>query len=136
MGELVREPFPICPTWLYWDYQISEFSVLTLFRQALLGLVVNLEKSDLIPSQVATYLGIEVDTLLGLAKPSHKRVTNWISIAEGFNIHHWLQVLGHTVSLEKLVPYGQIRICPIQWQLRINWSQFREKSSELVPIDL
>ena len=27
-----------------------------------LGLVLNLEKSDLIPSQVSTYLGIELDT--------------------------------------------------------------------------
>ena len=49
-----------------------------------LGLVLNLEKSDLIPSQVATYLGIELDTLVGLARPSHKRVTNWLSVAEGF----------------------------------------------------
>ena len=38
-----------------------------------LGLVLNLEKSDLIPSQVSTYLGIELDTLVGLARPSHKR---------------------------------------------------------------
>ena len=52
-----------------------------------LGLVINLEKSDLIPSQVAMYLGIELDTLVGLARPSHKRVTNWLSIAEGFTAH-------------------------------------------------
>ena len=49
-----------------------------------LGLVINLDKSDLIPSQVATYLGIELGTLVGLARPSHKRVTNWLSVAEGF----------------------------------------------------
>ena len=45
-----------------------------------LGLVLNLEKSDLAPSQVATFLGIELDTLVGLARPSHKRVTNWLSM--------------------------------------------------------
>ena len=72
-----------------------------------LGLVLNLEKSDLIPFQVATYLGIELDTLVGLARPSHKRVTNWLSVAEGFTAQQsppavqWLQVLGHLVSLEK-----------------------------------
>ena len=107
-----------------------------------LGLVLNLEKSDLIPSQVATYLGIELDTLVGLARPSHKRVTNWLSVAEGFTAQHsppavqWLQVLGHLVSLEKLVPYGQISIRPIQWQLRLHWIQSKEKSSKLIPIDL
>ena len=76
-----------------------------------LGLVLDLEKSDLIPSQVATYLGIELDTLAGLARPSHKRVTNWLSVVEGFTAQQsppavqWLQVLGHLVSLDKLVPY-------------------------------
>ena len=63
----------------------------------------NLEKSDLIPSQVATYLGIELDTLVGLVRPSHKRVTNWLSVAEGFTAQQspavqWPQVLGHLVS--------------------------------------
>ena len=107
-----------------------------------LGLVLNLEKSDLIPSQVATYLGIELDTSVGLARPSHKRLTYWLSVGEGFTAQQsppavqWLQVLGHLVSLEKLVPYGRIRIRPFQWQLRLNWSQSREKSSKLIPLDL
>ena len=66
-----------------------------------LGLVINLEKSDLIPSQVSTYLGIELDTSVGLARPSLKRLTNWLSVAEGFTAQQsppavqWLQVLGH-----------------------------------------
>ena len=107
-----------------------------------LGLVLNLKKSDLIPSQVSTYLGIELDTSVGLARPSHKRLTNWLSVAEGFTAQQsppavqWLQVLGHLVSLEKLVPYGRIRIRPIQWQLRLQWSQSKEKSSKLIPLDL
>ena len=105
-------------------------------------LVINLEKSELIPSQVSTYLGIELDTSVGLARPSLKRLTNWLSVAEGFTAQQsppavqWLQVLGHLVSLEKLVPYGRIRIRPIQWQLRLQWSQSKEKSSKLIPLDL
>ena len=54
----------------------------TLCRR--LGMVINLEKSDLIPSQKAIYLGIELDSLAGLVRPSDKRVTKWISIEEGF----------------------------------------------------
>ena len=101
-----------------------------------------LEKTDQIPSKVATYLGIELHTLVGLARPSHKRVTNWLSIAEGFTAQQsppavqWLQVLGHLVALEKLVPYGRMLIRPIQWQLRLHWIQLKEKSSKLIPMDL
>ena len=65
----------------------------------------------------------------------------WSSIAEGFTAQQsppavqWIQVLGHLVSLEKLVPYGRIRIRPIQWQLRLH-CQSKEKSSKLIPLDL
>ena len=44
--------------------------------------------------------GDRAGTLVGLARPSHKRVTNWLSIAEGFTAQQsppavqWLQVLG------------------------------------------
>ena len=34
------------------------------------------------------------------------------------------------------MPYGRIRIRPIQWQLRLHWSQSKEKSSKLLPLDL
>ena len=37
----------------------------------------------------------------------------------------WLRLLGHLASLEKLVPYGRLRIRPIQFQLRSGWSQIR-----------
>ena len=99
-------------------------------------------RERVIPSQVSTYLGIELDTSVGLARPSLKRLTNWLSVAEGFTAQQsppavqWLQVLGHLVSLEKLVPYGRIRIRPIQWQLRLQWNQSKERSSKLIPLDL
>ena len=70
------------------------------------------------------YLGIELDSLAGLARPSDKRVTKWISMVEGFIAQRsplaalWIQVLGHLVSLEKLVPYGWFHIRPLQWQLK------------------
>ena len=42
-----------------------------------LGWVVNMEKSNLTPSQVANYLGISLDTRVGLAYPS-KRIERWL----------------------------------------------------------
>ena len=66
----------------------------------------NLDTSDLTPSHVAIYIGIELDTLVVPARPSDKNVTNWLStcIAEEFMAQQpspavqWLQVLGQLVS--------------------------------------
>ena len=77
-----------------------------------------------------------------LSKAVTQEVDQLASLAEGFTAQQsppavqWLQVLGHLVSLEKLVPYGRIRIRPIQWQLRFQWGQLKEKSSKLIPLDL
>jgi hypothetical protein len=106
-----------------------------------LGWVVNLEKSDLIPTQVATYLGIKFDSLAGLAYPSDKRIENWVAIAKGFVVERsqtalsWLRLLGHLVSLEKLVPYGRLRIRAVQQQLSLMWNQSSDHQSMMVPID-
>ena len=49
-----------------------------------LGWVVNVEKSSLTPSQVANYLGILLETRVGLAYPSERRIEQWLSISEDF----------------------------------------------------
>ena len=49
-----------------------------------LGWVVNVEKSSLTPSQVAIYLGISLDTRVGLAYPSERRIEWWLSISGDF----------------------------------------------------
>ena len=80
-----------------------------------LGLVIHLDMSDWCWTPVT--------------RLSHKRVTNWLSLADGFTAQQlppavqWLQGLGHLVSLEKLMPYGRIRIRPLQWQLGLHWNQ-------------
>ena len=107
-----------------------------------LGWVLNLDKSDLVPSQQTTYLGIMLDSCAGLARPSDARVTKWLSVSEEFLVqqsppaYQWLQILGHLVSLEKLVPYGRIRIRPLQWQLRQFWNQAKDPLSMKVPVNL
>ena len=108
---------------------------------ARLGWVVNVEKSSLTPSQVAIYLGISLDTRVGLAYPSERRIERWLSISEVFLAGQaqpallWLRLLGHLVSLEKLVPYGRLRIRPIQFQLRSGWSQIRDHPLIQVSLD-
>ena len=107
-----------------------------------LGIVINHEKSDLIPSQSLVYLGILIDTKKGTARPSDKRLEKWRILVEGVlaisapRAYQWLSVLGHLVSLEKLVPYGRLRIRPLQWQLRQHWSQATQSLQHQIPWDL
>ena len=49
-----------------------------------LGRVVNVEKSNLTPSQVTNYLGISLETRVGLAYPSERRIERWLSISDDF----------------------------------------------------
>ena len=47
-----------------------------------LGWVLNVEKSSLTPSHVAIFLGFSLDTRVGLAYPSERRIERWLSISE------------------------------------------------------
>ena len=106
-----------------------------------LGWVVNVEKSSLTPSQMATYSGISLDTRVGHTYPSTRRIERWLSISGDFLAGQaqpallWLRLLGHLASLEKLVPYGRLRIRPIQFQLRSEWSQSRDHHLTQVNLD-
>ena len=42
----------------------------------------NVEKSSLTPSHVAIFLGFSLDTRVGLAYPSERRIERWLSISE------------------------------------------------------
>ena len=85
---------------------------------------------------MAIYLGISLATRVGLAYPSERRIERWLSISGDFLAGQaqpallWLQLLGHIASLEKLVPYGRLRIRPIQFQLRSEWSSLQRSSSD------
>ena len=100
-----------------------------------------MEKSSLTPSHVAIFLGFSLDTRVGLAYPSERRIERWLSISEDLLAGQaqpallWLRLLGHLAFLEKLVPYGRLRIRPIQFQLRSGWSQTRDHPLIQVNLD-
>ena len=49
-----------------------------------LGIVINKEKSDLVPSQTANYLGMTIDTGAAKIFPALARVEKFLSMAERF----------------------------------------------------
>ncbi|XP_068200862.1 uncharacterized protein [Palaemon carinicauda] len=71
-----------------------------------LGITINLEKSQLIPSTRMTYLGMVLD---------------------------WQRLIGHLESLEKLVPLGRLNLRGVQWNLKEAWNQ-RDSPHKVVPV--
>ena len=86
------------------------------------------EKSDLVPSQSAKYLGMTIDTGAGKVFPSLARVEKFLMVAERFcsmqspPAQLWQVILGHLASLERLVPHGRLRMRSLQWHLKMHWS--------------
>ena len=82
--------------------------VLSLCQE--LGIIVNLEKSTLTPSQTIVYLGIRIDSQTFRASATPSRIEKFFSIAEEFlsskvqSAKFWRVLLGHLASLSRLVP--------------------------------
>ena len=89
-----------------------------------LGLQVNLRKSSLIPSQDMTYLGMQIQSVRFIAKPTETRVANLLKIIEEFLSSPdppaalWRRLLGHLSSLTLLVKGGMLRMRSLQIRLR------------------
>ena len=90
--------------------------------------MINEQKSDLVPSQTAKYLGMTIDTRAGKVFPTLARVEKFLSVAESFCAMEsppaqlWQVILGHLSSLEWLVPHGRLWMRSLQWHLKTHWS--------------
>ena len=104
---------------------------------SVLGLRVNLTKSELTPTTRITYLGTVIDSVLFRAFPSPERVDRFLRLAERFCLEaaptalEWLKVLGHLASLEKLVAGGRRHIRPLQFQLKEQWVRRQDRHQRI-----
>ena len=86
-----------------------------------LGIVVNPQKSNLVPSQVVQYLGVVIDAKTFRASPSQERISKLRSTAEEFRssasppVSLWLSLLGVLSLLAHLVPGGRLRMRPTSY---------------------
>ena len=94
-----------------------------------LGIVVNPQKSNLIPSQVVQYLGVIINTTSFRASPSPERISRLLSTAGEFQSSAsppaslWLSLLGVLSSLAHLVPGGRLRMRSLQLCLHRSWNR-------------
>ena len=92
-----------------------------------LGWLENLKKSDLVPSQQFTYLGLDFDMQLALVQPSLKCVERLEACIHLFlwracqPAHAVLQLLGHMVSVADLTRLGRLDTCQLQFCLLSQW---------------
>ena len=94
-----------------------------------LEIVVNPQKSNLVPSQVVQYLVVIIDTTAFRASPSQERISKLQSTAEEFRSSAsppaslWLSLLGVLSSLAHLVPGGRLRMRSLQLCLHRSWDR-------------
>ena len=118
----------------------QEWTDYTLYLLFFLGWGVSLEKSDLDPSQEFIYIGVLFNTLLGLMFPPQDRVDNIIRAGHLLleTIPHardWATFIGLISSAERQVPFGRIRIRPIQQCFRRQFSWIQDPVSKTVLLD-
>ena len=94
-----------------------------------LGIVVNPQKSHLVPSQVVQYLGVVIDYTSFRASPSEERISRLQSTTAEFQscvsptASLWLSLLGAFSSLAHLVPGGRLRMRSLQLCLHRSWNR-------------
>ena len=111
-----------------------------------LGIQVNFKKSSLVPTQSLVYLGMEIQSLPFIARPTPARANNLIRLIEEFLSTPsppallWRRLLGHLSSLILLVSGGMIRMRLLQLCLKDQWDflddQFQVSWSPLCREDL
>ena len=116
--------------WLVLSYSEAharQCTAMTLRLCLDLGIVVNLPKSDLLPSRKATYLGMDIDTDRYWVAPRSERVLKFLPALQAFlasdrhPAQQWQQVLGYMSSLEPLTPGGRLRTRRAQIALSSQW---------------
>ena len=94
-----------------------------------LGIVVNPQKSNLVPSLVVQYLGVIIASTSFRASPSVERISRLQSTAAEFQscasstVTLWLSLLGVLSSLAHLVPGGRLRMRSLQLCLSRSWDR-------------
>ena len=111
-----------------------------------LGIQVNLTKSSLVPTQSLVYLGMEIQSLPFIARPTPVLVNNLLHLIEEFlstpspPASLWRRLLGHLSSLTLLVSGRMLRMRLLQLCLKDQWDflddQFQVSWSPLCREDL
>jgi ribonuclease HI len=105
-----------------------------------LGLMVNFKKSELIPSQRFTFIGIDFDLLEGKIYPTAKNVGKILDAVAQFlrcpnqTAKDWESLLGILGSQDRFIPWGRFHLRPIQLHFQSVWRPSTGLQSDRVPV--
>ena len=117
----------------------KEFIIETLKN---LGLLMNPEKSSLIPTQTISYLGALLDLKSGLIYPSEEKFQNMskqvrhILSAKKCTAREFLRLLGLMASCLDLIPGAHLQMRPAQFHLMSWWSASKDPLEKMIPSDM
>ncbi|MGL5405375.1 MAG: reverse transcriptase domain-containing protein [Propionibacteriaceae bacterium] len=105
-----------------------------------LGILVNKQKSQLVPSQSILYLGMILNAQVFRAFLSPKRVQGCLETVQEFldkkvsSANQWMRLLGKLTSVEKFVTLGRLHMRPLQFFLRASWCRKTQPDSITFPV--
>lgn len=105
-----------------------------------LGFVVNFDKSELTPAQRFLYLGMEIDTVRWLVRPSEDRLRRLalklqeLRASGSASARSLAALLGHLESLVPLVPLAGVYKRPFQREFQNRWDQASSPWDTNIPL--
>ena len=103
-----------------------------------MGFLVNMEKSDLMPTQDFSFIGARFSLFLSRVFPLEKNILKVIDMVSMFlqspsqTAATWQSLLGVLTSQQRFVHLARLFTRPIQWCLMDHWSQRRDNPNQLV----
>jgi len=105
-----------------------------------LGLLVNQEKSELIPTQNFVFIGARFDLIQCMVYPKSENSRNLRLVvmeflrATALPARTWQALLGTLGSQDRFVRFARLHMRPLQWFLAQHWNQLRDSQDALIPI--
>lgn len=99
---------------------LSQHIVMTQRTLQDLGFLVNHGKSQLSPSRDLVFLGMQLDTLVGLVRPSLRRCQSIMTTAlrvgatRHTSVRKLMRLIGMMTSVRRIVPHAALRSRPVQ----------------------
>ena len=105
-------------------------TLLDLCRE--LGWVVNMAKSELVPSQVFNFVGYRFDLISGRVLPTQEKL-RFIKSLPRCTVRQFMSLIGLLTATEKQVSSGRLHMRPLQWHLKRHW-HVPEVLEKVIPV--
>lgn len=105
-----------------------------------LGLIINTRKSELIPSQTFTFVGIQFLTADNLVRVPPDRVSAILTLVRVFlgrtsvTARYFLSLLGVLNAAADLISLGRLHLRPLQFVLLAQWRPIRDPLSKVISL--